>query len=200
MGVVLAGGLSRRMGGGDKCLLALGGRTLLEHVVERARPQVSRLVLNANGDPGRFARFGLTVVPDDIAGHPGPLAGVLAGMEWTSRHAPDCRWIVTFPGDAPFVPRDLASRLLDAAETCGIDIAVAAHGGRRQHLAALWPVSAAAALRDAITAEGAARVEAWQARFPVRTVAFDTGADPFLNVNEPADLERAGRLLEAGDG
>lgn len=200
MGVVLAGGLSRRMGGGDKCLLPLGSRTLLDHVVERARPQVSRLVLNANGDPRRLARFGLTVVSDGIAGHPGPLAGVLAGMEWTSRHVPECRWIVTFPGDAPFVPRDLASRLLDAAQASGADIAVAEHGGRRQQLAALWPVSAAAALRTAITTEGAARVEAWQARFHVRTVAFEAGADPFLNINEPADLEWAGRLLEAGDG
>lgn len=186
------------MGGGDKCLLPLGGRTLLDHVLERARPQVRRLVLSANGRLERFSRFGLTVVPDGIPDHPGPLAGVLAGMEWSSVNAPECPWIVTFPADAPFVPRDLAARLFEGMRASGAEISVAERGGRRQHLAALWPVSAAPALRRAIAGEDARRVEAWQARYRVRSVPFETEPDPFLNVNEPGDLERAARLLAAG--
>src|SRR5688500_1549294 len=109
--VLLAGGLARRMGGGDKCLVPLGGRTLLERVIERARPQAGRLVLNANGDPVRFAAFGLPVVLDSVPGFAGPLAGILAGMEWAVTHAPEARHVASLATDTPFFPTDLVARL-----------------------------------------------------------------------------------------
>ena len=113
-GVILAGGLSRRMGGGDKCLRPLAGRPILAHIIARVRPQVGPLLLNANGDPARFADFGLPVAADVVEGHAGPLAGVLTGLEWAARNAPGCRWLASFACDAPFLSRDLVARLLKA--------------------------------------------------------------------------------------
>ena len=120
-GVLLAGGLARRMGGGDKPLRQLGGRPLLAHAIERVRPQVSALVLNVNGDPARFSDFDLPVAADPIEGFAGPLAGVLAGMDWVAEHAPDCRWLASFATDAPFLPTDLVARLMAAVEAEGAD-------------------------------------------------------------------------------
>lgn len=199
VGVILAGGQSRRMGGGDKCLLPLGGRALLEHVTARAAGQVRRLVLNANGDASRFARFRLPVIADGVPDHPGPLAGVLAGMEWAHRHAPDYPWIATFPGDAPFLPRDLVGRLLAHARERDADVSVAEGGGRRQHLAAVWSVALAGELRRAICDDGIRRVEAFQARCRTQQVPFGNDEVPFLNVNAPADLRRAEHFLETGE-
>jgi molybdopterin-guanine dinucleotide biosynthesis protein A len=140
VGVLLAGGQARRMGGGDKCLRPLGGRTILDHVLERARPQVRALVLNANGDPARFAAFDLPVAADVIEGFAGPLAGVLTGMAWAGRHRPECPWIATIATDTPFFPTDLVARLLAAIEADGADLACAASVGRAHPVFGLWPV------------------------------------------------------------
>ena len=134
VGVVLAGGLARRMGGGDKGLLELAGRPTLDHVLERLRPQVRLCVLNANGDPGRFARWGLPVAADVLPDNPGPLVGVLTGMDWTVANLPGLEWIVTVPTDAPFLPRDLAARLLAAVQQEVAEMACATSGNARSKL------------------------------------------------------------------
>jgi molybdenum cofactor guanylyltransferase len=152
-GVILAGGLSRRMGGGDKCLRPIGGRPILAHIIERVRPQVAALVLNANGDAARFAPFGLPVAGDVVEGFAGPLAGVLTGMEWARHNAPACKWLASFASDAPFVPRDLVARLLAAVEAQGADLACAASGGQAHPVFGLWRVDLAPALRSALVEE-----------------------------------------------
>ena len=150
VGVLLAGGQARRMGGGDKCLRRLGERTILEQVIERARPQVAALVLNANGDPARFADFGLPVIPDVIEGFAGPLAGVLTGMDWARTHRADCPWIATIATDTPFFPPDLVGRMLRAVERQAADLACAASDGRAHPVFGLWPVRLADDLRSAL--------------------------------------------------
>ena len=194
-GVVLAGGQSRRMGGGDKCLRPLAGRPLLAHVIERVRPQVGPLVLNANGDPGRFAAFGLPVIADAAGDHAGPLAGVLTGLEWAAANAPDCAWVASFPADAPLLPPDLVARLLAAAEAG--DMACAASGGRAHPVVGLWPVRLAGALRRALVEEGVRKVDRWTGRYRLAQAEFAASPhDPFFNVNAPGDLAQAERLLE----
>lgn len=200
-GVLLAGGLSRRMGGGDKCLRLLGGRTILERIVERVRPQVSRLVLNANGEAARFAAFGLPVAGDTVAGFAGPLAGVLTGLEWARRNAPECRWLASFPTDAPFLPRDLVTRLADAVARSGADMACATSGGRAHPVVGLWPVRLADDLRRAMVDEDIRKVDTWTARYRLEQVAFPAVAvDPFFNTNRPEDLDAAEALLSDGAG
>ncbi|MCW8835447.1 MAG: molybdenum cofactor guanylyltransferase MobA [Rhodospirillales bacterium] len=202
LGMILAGGLSRRMGGGDKCLRLLGGRPLLSHVIERARPQVAELILNANGDPERFSPFGLEVVSDVIDGFAGPLAGVLTGMEWVATHRPDCRWLATFPGDTPFLPADLIGRLLDAVEREGAQMACAASAGRSHPVVGLWPVALRDDLRKAMVEEDMRKILDWTARY--RTVEVEFAAvplDPFFNVNRPEDFDVAERtVLAVADG
>jgi molybdopterin-guanine dinucleotide biosynthesis protein A len=198
VGVLLAGGQARRMGGGDKCLRPLGGRTILEHVIERVRPQVAALVLNANGDPARFAHIGLPVAPDVIGGFAGPLAGVLTGMEWARTHRPDCPWIATIATDTPFFPTDLVGRLLGAVEREGTDLACAASGGRAHPVFGLWPVRLADDLRAAMTDHGMRKVDVWTARHRLAEVPFPADEiDPFFNTNRPEDLAEAERLLRA---
>ena len=198
-GVLLAGGLSRRMGGGDKCLLKLGGRTLLERVIERARPQVSALVLNANGDPARFASYGLPVTADAVKGFAGPLAGVLTGLEWAARNAPECEWVASFATDAPFLPTDMVQRMVDALAAEHAEMACAASGGRAHPVFGLWPVSLADALRRALVAEEVRKVDVWTARYRLIEVDFPAEPiDPFFNANRPEDLEAAERLLAEG--
>lgn len=198
-GVLLAGGLSRRMGGGDKCLLKLGGRTLLERVIERARPQVSALVLNANGDPARFASYGLPVTADAVKGFAGPLAGVLTGLEWAARNAPGCRWVASFATDAPFLPTDMVQRMVDALAAERAEMACAASGGRAHPVFGLWPVSLADALRRALVAEEVRKVDVWTARYRLIEVDFPAEPiDPFFNANRPEDLEAAERFLAEG--
>lgn len=193
-GVILTGGRSLRMGGGDKCLLPLAGRPLLAHIIARARPQVTALALNANGDPGRFADFGLPVVPDDVPGFPGPLAGILAGMEWARRALPGCRWIVTLPGDAPLPPPDLVRRLHAAGR--GFDMARATSGGRDHPVVGLWPVALADDLRRALTVEEIRKITRWTDRFRVGEADWPTApVDPFFNVNTPGDLAELERLV-----
>ncbi len=201
-GVLLAGGQSRRMGGGDKCLRPLAGKPILAHIVERARPQVEALVLNANGDPARFADFGLPVVGDVIEGHAGPLAGVLTGLDWATQHAPACTHVVSFACDAPFFPTDLVARFLAALEAEGADLACAASAGRAHPVFGLWPVRLKDDLRQAMVEEGIRKVDVWTARYKLATVDFPLSAgtqgprDPFFNANRPEDLAEAERLAQ----
>jgi molybdopterin-guanine dinucleotide biosynthesis protein A len=196
LGLLLAGGLSRRMGGGDKALRLLGQKTLLDHVIDRMRPQVAQLVLNANGDPARFARFGLPVVADSVAGFAGPLAGVLAGLDWAAANRPDCADIVSVATDAPFLPTDLVARLVAGRIAAGAELACAASGGQPHPVIGLWPVGLRDALREAVLVEGIRKVDQWTARYRLATVTFPEtlGVDPFFNANRPEDLDRAAAL------
>jgi molybdopterin-guanine dinucleotide biosynthesis protein A len=202
-GVILAGGLSRRMGGPDKCLIPLAGRPILTHIVERIRPQVSALALNANGDPSRFADFALSVIPDESADFAGPLAGVLAALDWAAGLAGDFRagrfqHVLTVPGDTPFLPPDLVARL-GAGLAKGAELALAASGRRSHPVVALWPLASREDLRRAIRGEGLRKVETWASRFVAAAVEFEIGAeDPFLNINTPDDLAEAERRLKTG--
>lgn len=196
VGVLLAGGQSRRMGGGDKCLRLLGGKPILEHIIERTAPQVARLVLNANGDPARFADFGVPVAADTVEGFAGPLAGVLTGLEWTRANAPDCAWIATFATDAPFLPLDLVCRLGAALADGSTDMACAFSDGRRHPVFGLWPVALTDELRAALVARGVRKVDDWTAGYNLREVEFTGDAiDPFFNVNRPEDLAAAESIL-----
>jgi molybdopterin-guanine dinucleotide biosynthesis protein A len=196
LGVLLAGGQARRMGGGDKCLRPLGGRPLLAQVIERAAPQVRALLLNANGDPARFAAFGLPVAGDVVEGFAGPLAGVLTGMDWARAHRLDCPWVVTIATDTPFFPADLVARMVAAVERDGADLACAASGGRAHPVFGLWPVRLADELRAAMLDEGIRKVDVWTARHPLVEVPFAADPiDPFFNTNRPEDLAEAEPLL-----
>jgi molybdopterin-guanine dinucleotide biosynthesis protein A len=196
IGVLLAGGLARRMGGGDKPLRLLAGRPLLDHVIERLRPQVSGLVLNANGDPARFAAYGLPVVADSIPDYAGPLAGILAGLDWTAENHPDCPLIATVATDAPFLPRDLVGRMAEALSANQADLACAASGGQAHPVLGLWPVRLREDLRHAVVDEGLRKVDVWTARHQLAVVPFaDRPVDPFFNANRPEDLDRAAALL-----
>jgi len=201
VGLLLAGGQSRRMGGGDKTLRSLGGIPLLEHVIERLRPQVDTLVLNANGDPSRFAKFGLPVVADSVLGFAGPLAGVLAGLEWAAAHRADCPFVVSVATDAPFLPPDLISRFIEAIERDAADLACAASDGRSHPVFGLWPVRLRNDLRRAVVEEGIRKVDQWTARHRLVTVSFLIDPiDPFFNANRPEDLATAEALLAAAGG
>ncbi|RLP24955.1 molybdenum cofactor guanylyltransferase MobA [Mesorhizobium sp. YM1C-6-2] len=193
--VVLAGGLGRRMGGGDKPMREIGGRTILEHVIERLERQCDGLVLNANGDPARFARFGLPVVADTIEGYPGPLAGILAALEWTAANRPGIEWVVSAAGDCPFLPRDLVARLQQARSAEGADLAVAASGGQAHPVIGLWKVALRDELRHALIDEDLRKIDRWTARYRLATVAWPVEpVDPFFNANTVDDLAEAERL------
>ncbi|HYB11703.1 MAG TPA: molybdenum cofactor guanylyltransferase MobA [Alphaproteobacteria bacterium] len=195
-GVLLAGGLSRRMGGGDKCLRLLRGETILARVIARARPQVTSLMLNANGDPSRFADCGLPVVADVVEGYAGPLAGVLTGMVWARERVRNAAWIASFACDAPFLPVDLVRQLHRAVADGGADMACAVSGGQSHPVFGIWPVRLLDDLRRAILSEGIRKVDAWTARFNLAEVEFQsTRVDPFFNTNRPEDLAEAERLL-----
>jgi molybdopterin-guanine dinucleotide biosynthesis protein A len=184
------------MGGGDKCLLPLGTGTLLDAVIARIRPQVGALVLNANGDPARFARFGLEVVPDPVPGFVGPLAGVLAGMEAAARRSPPLPWVVSVAADTPFFPTDLVTRLLEAVEREAAELACASSAGRPHPVFGLWPTRLAGELRRALIEEGLRKIDLWTARYRLALVDWpDEPVDPFFNVNTPEDLAEAARLL-----
>jgi molybdopterin-guanine dinucleotide biosynthesis protein A len=194
--VLLAGGLARRMGGGDKPLRTIGGRTILDLVIARMRPQAAALVLNANGDPARFAAYGLPVVADSVADNPGPLAGVLAGLDWTAANRPDCPIIVSVPTDAPFLPLNLVARMEAQMAAEGADLACAASHGQAHPVIGLWPVRLREDLRRALADEGIRKVDVWTARYRLATVSFDDKpVDPFFNANRPEDLDLAAALL-----
>ena len=200
VGVLLSGGQSRRMGGGDKALRDLGGRPMLSHVIERLRPQVGSMVINANGDPARFATFDLPVAADTIDGFVGPLAGVLAGMMWARQYCPAARWIATVSTDAPFLPADLVATLRAGVEHRPTAIAIAQSGAEVHPVIGLWPVALASDLDQALRA-GVRKVLAWTDRhgtvpitFPFVTMA-GVQIDPFFNANHPEELAEARRLL-----
>jgi molybdopterin-guanine dinucleotide biosynthesis protein A len=195
LGLILAGGLARRMGGGDKPLTTIGGATILSRVIERMTPQCNRLVLNANGDPSRFADTGLPVIADNVPGFAGPLAGVLAGLEWAAANAPEFDYVVSVPGDCPFLPRDLVVRLHRARREQGMPLACARSGEWRHPVVAMWPVGLRADLRAALTQEGLRKIEVWTARHGVALANWPTEpVDPFFNVNTPEDAAAAERL------
>lgn len=200
VGVILAGGRSRRMGGADKALLALGGRPMLARVIDRLRPQVSEIVLNANGDPGRFARFGLPVVEDAMPGHSGPLAGILAGLRWAYANRPDAPFIVTAAGDTPFFPADLVDRFLAAAGETHPRVVIARSAAGPHPVFGLWPTRLADDLQAALVA-GMRKVRDWTNACAATEVFFPplaigaTEVDPFFNVNRPDDLVEAEAML-----
>lgn len=196
VGVLLAGGMARRMGGGDKCLRLLGGQTLLARAAGRLHGQVSRLLLNANGDPGRFAAYGLPVVADPVPGFAGPLAGVLAGLDWAAEQVPEAAWVASVPTDAPLFPLDLVARLREAASRGEADLACAASGGRRHPVFGLWRVTLRTALREALAGRGLRRVEAFVDEHRAAVAEWPAApVDPFLNLNRPEDLAAAERML-----
>ena len=199
-GVILAGGLARRMGGGDKALMELGGETLLARVIARLQPQVGEIVLNANGDPGRFAEFGLPVVADTVAGFAGPLAGILAGMRWAA--ARGHTHVASAAGDTPFFPADLVARLAEAEKTSGQPIALAATNDPERGLSehptfGLWPVDLADNLEESLTVGNMRKIIVWTSRHGCARAVFDEAAEfPFFNVNTPEDMVEAERILK----
>ncbi len=194
--VILAGGLSRRMGGGDKSLRPLGGVPILARIIDRLRPQVDAMVLNANGDPARFAAFQLPVVADVIDGYAGPLAGILSGMTWARAWHPRAAWLVSVASDAPFFPTDLVQRLLAGATAAGTHLACAASAGQAHPVFGLWRIDLDRDLRHALTVEAMRKVDLWTARHGCAVVDFAAAdVDPFFNANRPEDLAEAERLL-----
>lgn len=193
-GLLLAGGLGRRMGGGLKGMALLDGRPLLAHAAARAGPQVARLAINANAPEEEFAELGLPVLPDPVTGFVGPLAGVLAGMLW-AREA-GYGWVASFPCDAPFFPETLVRDL--AAQAGGADIVTATSGEQRHPVFALWAVRLADDLRRALAEEGLRKVDRWTARHRMADVEFPVPpeGDPFFNINTPEDLASAEVRLE----
>jgi len=195
LGLVLAGGLARRMGGGDKARIRIGGATILERVLARLRPQCTRIILNANGDPARFADTGLPVVADSVPDFAGPLAGILAGLDWAAAHAPAIADLVSVPGDCPFLPGDLVARLAAARQAAGQPLACACSGEWRHPVVGLWPVALREDLRKALVAEGLHKIEAWTARHGVAIADWPAApVDPFFNVNTPEDAAEAERI------
>lgn len=198
IGVILAGGLARRMGGEDKILLPLGDRVILDEIIDRLQPQVAALLLNSNRAASRFSSYSLPVAADIVDGFIGPLAGVLTGMVWTRKHYPDCRWIVTVAADTPFFPTDFVTRMQAAQQTEQADIACAWSHGRRHPVFALWPLALERDLYHAVTVAGTRKIRLWTDQFRVAEVDFGTidneAADPFFNINTPDDLTR----LQAG--
>ncbi len=197
LGVVLAGGLARRIGGGDKARIRVGGRTILERVLDRLHPQCGELVLNANRDTSRFADSGLAVVADSVPDFAGPLAGILAGLDWAANHVPKTAWLVSVPSDCPFLPRDLVAGLHQARVEAGATLACAASGDRRHPVIALWPVALREDLRRALADEGVRKVAQFAARYAVGVAAWPiTPVDPFFNINTPEQAAEAGRIAE----
>ena len=196
VGVLLAGGQSRRMGGGDKCLRELAGEPILAHVIRRALPQVEKLILNANGEADRFEQFELPVVNDVVGDFAGPLAGVLTGMVWAREHMPHVPWIATFPTDAPFFPTDLVQSLWDATDLAGDDLACAGSLGRRHPVFGLWPVWLYDNLLHTVEQEGVRKIDEWTTRFRLVEVDFPASPiDPFFNLNAPEDLAEAEKIM-----
>jgi molybdopterin-guanine dinucleotide biosynthesis protein A len=200
-GVVLAGGLARRMGGGDKPMRKIAGKTILERVIARLAPQCTELIINANGDPERFAGFGLPVIPDDLADYPGPLAGILVALDWAAANRPDARWILSAAGDCPFLPRDLVSRLETARAAQDAELAVAASGQQTHPVVGLWSVRLRHELREALVVEGLRKIDRWTSRYRIVTVTWPTEPlDPFFNANTVEDIAEADRLAALDGG
>ena len=201
VGAVLAGGRATRMAGRDKALIPLAGRPLVVRVAERLAAQTGTVIINANGDPARFAETGLTVVADTLADHPGPLAGLLAVMRWAKRNAPDARWVVTAATDTPFFPTDLVARFVAAAGHDPRAISLAVSGDNLHPTFGLFPLLLADDLETWLR-DGGRKVRQWTARHTCYEVHFpglmidDVAVDPFFNINAPDDIEVAEAILE----
>lgn len=193
--VLLAGGQSRRMGGGDKNQLELGGKSLMQHVLDRVERAGGPTVINANGDPRRYASYDLPVIADVIDGYAGPLAGILTGLEWMARHYPHCTHMVSLATDAPFLPTDMARRLYTGV---GPDASIvqAQSNGQRHPVFAIWPVALAADLRRAVCDEGVRKIDNYTDCHSCNVVSFSGTPDPFLNLNRPEDFVEAEHWLE----
>jgi molybdopterin-guanine dinucleotide biosynthesis protein A len=198
--VILAGGQANRMGGVDKAFLQLAGKPLLAHVIDRLAPQVADIVISANGDLSRFASCGFPVIADSVGGFAGPLAGLLAGLEWHAENQPDISYVVSVPTDTPFFPADLVARLVAAANHERRPIVARSESGVHP-VVGLWPVEMAQDLRRALN-QGMRKVGAWTARqssievtFPLEEVGGKP-LDPFFNINRPEDLAEAEVLLK----
>jgi molybdopterin-guanine dinucleotide biosynthesis protein A len=195
LGLILAGGLARRMGGGDKARITIGRRSILDRVLATMAPQCSALIINANGDPARFADTGLPVVADSVPDFAGPLAGILAGLDWAAGHAPEIADIASVPGDCPFLPADLVERLAAARAAAGTPLACARSGEWRHPVVGLWPVVLREDLRKALTQEKLHKIEIWTARHGIAIADWPAEpVDPFFNVNTPEDAATAERI------
>ncbi len=198
LGVILAGGKSRRMGGDDKAFVELGGKPLIAHAINKALPQVDRLVLNANEGQERFNGFALPVIDDVLPDHAGPLAGILTAMLWARENAREALWVASFPTDAPFLPADLVTRMLSAIWEEETRLACAASNGRSHPVIGLWPIALADDLMSAMRDDDMRKIDAWTARHPLSEVSWDCDPhDPFLNINRPEDLAAAESILAA---
>jgi molybdopterin-guanine dinucleotide biosynthesis protein A len=198
-GILLAGGRSRRMGGGDKSLVEIGGVPMLARAISALRPQCDALLVSANGDPGRFSAFGLPVVADDVADFAGPLAGILAGLDFAATYVPEARFAVSIATDTPFLPSDLVARLHAARRAAQVDLACARSGGRTHPIVALWPVAIRTELRRALCEEGEHKIERFLRRYPLAYAEWPVAPyDPFLNINAPADVAEAEEILAHG--
>src|SRR5947208_7384558 len=194
-GVLLAGELARRRGGGDKPMRTIGGRTILQRVIARLEPQCDGLILNANGDPARFAWFGLPVIADGVADFPGPLAGILAALDWAAAYRPEVSLVLSAAADCPFLPRDLVSRLHGALAAENAELAVAASDGQSHPVVGLWSVSLREQLRRALVVDDVRKIDRWTARYKLATVTWPiTPLDPFFNANTMDDIAEAERL------
>jgi molybdopterin-guanine dinucleotide biosynthesis protein A len=197
VGLVLAGGLARRMGGGDKALIRIGGEAILDRVLAVVRGKCEPIILNANGDPARFARYGLPVIADSVPDFAGPLAGILAGLDWAAAHTPGTEWVVSVPGDCPFLPADLVDGLHAARAEAGTPLACARSGDWRHPVVGLWRVGLRDELRHALTVEDLRKIEIWTARHGIAIASWpDQPVDPFFNVNTPDDLVAAERAAK----
>jgi molybdopterin-guanine dinucleotide biosynthesis protein A len=189
------------MGGGDKPMRTIGGRTILDRVIARLKPQCDVLVLNANGDPARFASFGLPVIADGVADFPGPLAGILAALDWSAANRPDVSLVLSAAGDCPFLPRDLVSRLHAALTSENAELAVAASDGQSHPVIGLWSVGLREQLRHALVVEDIRKIDRWTARYRLATVTWPvTPLDPFFNANTMDDIAEAERLAALDGG
>jgi len=188
------------MGGGDKARMRIGGTTILARVLICLKPQCERVIINANGDPARFADTGLPVVADSVPDFAGPLAGILAGLDWAAAHAPGIEWLLSAPGDCPFLPKDLLERLHQARLAAGTPLACARSGEWRHPVVALWSVALREDLRSALTEEGLHKIESWTARHGIAIADWPAEpVDPFFNVNTPEDAARAEKLAKLYD-
>jgi molybdopterin-guanine dinucleotide biosynthesis protein A len=193
-GLVLAGGLARRMGGGDKAKIEINGVSILDRVLATLSAQCVGIAINANGDPSRFADTGVPVIPDNVEGFVGPLAGILAGLDWLAAQNSGVEWMLSVPGDCPFLPDDLADRLHAARRKmgAGVPLACARSGEWRHPVIGLWSLALREDLRNALTVEGLRKIEMWTSRHGVAIADWpDRPRDPFFNVNTPEDVKRA---------
>jgi molybdopterin-guanine dinucleotide biosynthesis protein A len=189
------------MGGGDKPMRQIGGRTILERVIARLKPQCDGLILNANGDPTRFANFGLPVIADSVADFPGPLAGILASLDWAAVNRPEVSFVLSVAADCPFLPRDLVVRLHRACAEQNAQLAVAASGGQSHPVIGLWSVALRDELRHALVVEDVRKIDRWTARYPLATVTWPAEPlDPFFNANTVDDIAEADRLAALDGG